>query len=118
MSQHLRDDENPLSRYIIKHGRAPSYTLSNDKSERIRVEYHRGYISITLFGADSRQRTHVQFYITRNAWIKILRHSLRYVKYQDQQFSVSRAIRRMAALEKEWLDELRQQKRSRRRSTP
>jgi hypothetical protein len=99
-----RDDENPLDRYTRKHGHAyPFRTFDHDAPHQLRVEYHRGYVRLY-------HPQQGEFYITRNAWVRLLRASLPVVKYMDQQFSVVRATRRYLAQERKFNQELRAQK--------
>ena len=115
--RHSADDGNPLDRYTRRQGHAPRLTIENDSRETVQVEYHRGYTSFTFWrtGEDpNSNRSHYTFYITRNAWVRILRQSLRVIRHQDQQFSVRAAQRRAYQFEEALAQEQRVQKKQQR----
>lgn len=104
-----RDGENPLDKYMRRHERAYSFSTPDHwPSTRLRVEFHRGYVRLS----HPRQG---EFYITRNAWGKVLYRSLKVWKYMDRQFSVPKATRKYLAAEKLHDQALRAQKKARQR---
>lgn len=112
-----RDDRNALDRYTQQRGHAPRFTTENDSRETVQVEYHRGYTSFTFWRTTDEpgdNRSHYTFYITRNAWVRILRQSLRLIRHQDRQFSVRAAQRRAYQFEKSLAEEQRVQKKQQR----
>lgn len=95
---------NPLDKYTRKHGAAyPFRTRDHFPDTLLTVRFHRGYVHLH----HPRQG---DFYITRNAWIRLLRFSLPIVKYMDRQFSVLRAVSRYMREEDELRRDLRAQK--------
>lgn len=100
------DKENPLRKYMLKHSRAYHFrTQDHFPNEDLRIEYHRGYVRLS-------HPSQGEFYITRNAWIRLLKHALPVVKHMDEQFSVPRATRRYLAAEKAHDRALRAQKKA------
>ena len=94
-----------------KHGHAPRIRLK-DGQHTLWVHFHRGYVHL----AHSAQRG--DFYITRNAWIRLLRQSIKFAPQMDQQFDILTSVKKYSDAEKLWLKEFRQQKRERRRPQP
>lgn len=100
-----RDVRNPLRRYMLKHSRAYAFrTADHWKTTELRVEFAPGYVR--LYHPEQGE-----FYITRNAWIKLLRFAVPLVKHMDEQFSVPRATRKYLQEEKRFNQELKRQKR-------
>ncbi len=95
---------NPLRKYMLKHGNAyPFRTRDHWPDTLLTVRYHRGYVHL-------HHPKQGDFYITRNAWVRLLRASLPIVKYMDEQFSVPRATARYLREEARFQKELRAQK--------
>lgn len=100
---------NPLNRYMLKHKRA--YTFRHPDHWRdtdLTVEFAPGYIRLY----HPRQG---EFYITRNAWVRLLKFAMPVLKHMDEQWSVPRATERYLREEKKFDEALRRQKKKRSR---
>lgn len=106
MSKTPTDDKNPLRKYLLKHGNAYEFrTPDHFPDTDLIVRYHRGYVQLI-------HPSQGEFYITRNAWLKLLRFSLPIVRHMDEQFSVVKATKKYLRAEKAHDRALRAQKKA------
>lgn len=94
-----------FDRYLQQHGHLPRARFGS-RRRRIVVEAANGYISLQI-GASGHA------YLTRGDAIRLVKWLVPLLKKMDHDFDVEAAIRAQGALEREWLQELREQKRSR-----
>jgi hypothetical protein len=103
---------NALDRYVTRHGKYPQISVPNGNDGQVSLSIAPGYVAITFHSSNHQVPPHT-VYITRNAWVRLIRFALPLLRYQDRQFSVESAIRRYSRGEKELLRGLREAKRAR-----
>lgn len=97
----------PFERYLTKHGHYPRLRIDNG-SQGLQVTFAPGYVKIETFPRGG------QVYITRSAFVRLIRRSVPLAKKMGRDFDVPAAMARDAEEEAILQKEFRAQKRERR----
>lgn len=107
-------DQHPFTRFVSQKGHFPRIRIRNDEDEWVEVSFSRSSVMFTFYGKPGYGNAHHRtFYITRNAWIRILKHAVKMAPLMDQNHSVGKAVKRWMKEEKRHLEEFRRQKKGR-----
>jgi hypothetical protein len=91
-----------IEKYFTKHGHYPTARFGR-KPRRLHVQAANGYLALQI-GASG------WFYLPRSDAITLINWTAKMVRAMDREFDVEEAIQAQSDLEREWLQDLRQQK--------